>query len=214
MLREAFHFERQAADLAFSGTAVEPTRSVLHRSAATFALDCGEPTVADHLARRGLEGCPPSEIADELRLIIRSIERRQKPLATEETALLDGLIRAMNELLGAVSADFSDPKSRELAWKAFLDLTHDRLWPSVASISRDWPYRQQLAIQLKLAAQKVFPPTLNHDKVDAFRFCAERLGTETVTRNDISECRRVWLSAGVDPLPAFSGVLTSGVAYK
>ncbi len=45
----------------------EPTRSVLHRSAATLALDCGEYREAERLIARALAGNPPGEIADELR---------------------------------------------------------------------------------------------------------------------------------------------------
>ena len=48
----------------------EPTRSVLFRSAAVLALECGKNREAEQLACEGLAGKPPSSIADELRSIL------------------------------------------------------------------------------------------------------------------------------------------------
>jgi pyruvate-formate lyase-activating enzyme len=48
----------------------EPSYSVLHRSAATLALDCGDPCEAERIAARGLAGEPPPEIAEELRGVL------------------------------------------------------------------------------------------------------------------------------------------------
>ena len=46
---------------------IEPTHSVLHRSAAWLALDCGNPRLAEKFAAAGLAEEPPDEIAEELR---------------------------------------------------------------------------------------------------------------------------------------------------
>jgi hypothetical protein len=46
---------------------LEPTRSVLHRSAAALALECSELREAERLIGRALAGNPPEEIANELR---------------------------------------------------------------------------------------------------------------------------------------------------
>ncbi len=51
----------------------EPTFSVLHRSAATLALDCGNPRLAEQLATRALSATPPPEMADELRDLLETI---------------------------------------------------------------------------------------------------------------------------------------------
>ena len=48
-------------------TPVEPTHSVLHRSAAWLALDCGHKRLAEKLAAAGLAQEPPDDIAEELR---------------------------------------------------------------------------------------------------------------------------------------------------
>lgn len=71
-LRQAFQRERQAADIAQSD-AKEPTRSVLHRSAASLALECGALREAERLIATALSGDPPDEIADELRDLLEQV---------------------------------------------------------------------------------------------------------------------------------------------
>jgi hypothetical protein len=67
LLREAFDKEREAASLVANDLGMEPTRSVLLRSAASLAIDCGETREAERLIGRALSGDPPEEIANELR---------------------------------------------------------------------------------------------------------------------------------------------------
>ena len=50
LIRQAFELEREAAQLLLQSFDVEPTRSVLYRSAATLALECGEFAEARRLA--------------------------------------------------------------------------------------------------------------------------------------------------------------------
>lgn len=69
LLHQAFEFESSAANLVAS-TAIEPSRSVLHRSAATLALDCGELRAAERLIAVGLAGDPPEAVAQELRQLM------------------------------------------------------------------------------------------------------------------------------------------------
>ena len=70
----AFSLEKQAALLAET----EPTRSALHRSAATLALDCGEYREAERLAAAALAGSPPNAIANELREVLDVVYRAWK----------------------------------------------------------------------------------------------------------------------------------------
>lgn len=49
---------------------IEPTYSVLHRSAATLALDCKQYRKAEQLAAKALAQDPPAEIAEELRDVL------------------------------------------------------------------------------------------------------------------------------------------------
>lgn len=65
--RRAFETEKQAAEQLADAYEHEPTRSILFRSAATLALDCGDYHEAERLAEAGLAGSPPDAIAAQLR---------------------------------------------------------------------------------------------------------------------------------------------------
>ncbi len=67
LIREAYAKEREAALRVVDKHDLEPTRSVLLRSAASLALQCDMAREAEHLVALGLSGNPPDEIADELR---------------------------------------------------------------------------------------------------------------------------------------------------
>ena len=73
LFRQAFQCEREAADMTIDRWEAEPTRSVLHRSAAALALDCGDYQEAERLIARALTGNPPDEIADELRDLLEQV---------------------------------------------------------------------------------------------------------------------------------------------
>jgi hypothetical protein len=73
LTRKAFEYERRAADLLADPTAPEPSRSVMHRSAATLAANCGEYREAERLIGRALAGEPPEEIAEELRDLLERV---------------------------------------------------------------------------------------------------------------------------------------------
>jgi tetratricopeptide (TPR) repeat protein len=72
-LRQAFDKERQAADLVAGDLTQEPTRAVLHRSAASLALQCGTLREAERLIAQALSGDPPDEIAEELRDLLEQV---------------------------------------------------------------------------------------------------------------------------------------------
>ncbi len=67
VFRQAFQMEHRAASLVADRGDLEPTRSVLHRSAASLALECGETRQAEKLLGIALSGDPPEDIAEELR---------------------------------------------------------------------------------------------------------------------------------------------------
>jgi hypothetical protein len=56
-----------AANLVADQLDFEPTRSVLHRSAASLAVECFQLREAEQLIGRALAGNPPPDIVDELR---------------------------------------------------------------------------------------------------------------------------------------------------
>ncbi|MCY6493102.1 hypothetical protein [Leptolyngbya sp. GGD] len=77
LTRQAFEQETQAANLIASVLDAEPTRSVLHRSAASLAIECGELRAAERLIATALSGNPPPEIAEELKDLFIQINLSQ-----------------------------------------------------------------------------------------------------------------------------------------
>lgn len=81
LAQAAFEKERGAADLVADRFELEPTRSVLHRSAATLAIECGKLRDAERLIGRALAGNPPDDIADELRdLLLEEIYSQRQAI--------------------------------------------------------------------------------------------------------------------------------------
>ena len=93
LFRQAFEYERSAANLVESDFSAEPTRSILYRSAASLALDNGDVREAERLIATALTGEPPSDIAEELRDLLeqvyfqRHLELRGWALDTDEVQL-------------------------------------------------------------------------------------------------------------------------------
>ncbi|MFN4834070.1 MAG: hypothetical protein ACK6CP_03920 [Pseudanabaena sp.] len=77
LLRQAFAQESSAAALIANHWESEPTRSVLHRSAASLAIECEEFEIANRLIATALSGNPPAEIAEELQDLFIQINLRQ-----------------------------------------------------------------------------------------------------------------------------------------
>jgi hypothetical protein len=77
LTRQAFEQETQAATLTADTLDAEPTRSVLHRSAASLAIECGELQTAERLIATALSGNPPPEIAEELKDLFIQINLNQ-----------------------------------------------------------------------------------------------------------------------------------------
>lgn len=67
LFKQAYDYESTAASELTNQYNLEPTRSILFRSAASLALDCSEIRAAERLIALGLAGNPPEEIAEELR---------------------------------------------------------------------------------------------------------------------------------------------------
>ena len=85
LVRRAFELERDAAGLV-AETRLEPTRSVLHRSAASLALEAQEFREAERLIGTGLGGSPPDEILSELRSLLNDLHFHRR-LAEEGITL-------------------------------------------------------------------------------------------------------------------------------
>ena len=76
ILHQALALELKAAQMVTDDLTAEPTRSVLHRSAASLAIECGELQTAEKLIARALAGAPPSNIAEELKDLFLQINVR------------------------------------------------------------------------------------------------------------------------------------------
>ena len=57
---------------------IEPTHSVLHRSAGWMAFHCGQYRKAEQLAAFALAQEPPNEIADELRELLQEVHKHER----------------------------------------------------------------------------------------------------------------------------------------
>jgi hypothetical protein len=70
---QAYENERAAAKLSVKENAPEPTLSILHRSAATLAIECSKYREAEKLIAFALSGNPPNEITEELRDLLEKV---------------------------------------------------------------------------------------------------------------------------------------------
>lgn len=77
--QRAFDLEAEAAEALADSLDVEPTRSILYRSAATLAVRCGKLHAGEQLAFKGLAGRPPKEIAAELDVVLDEVRRIRSP---------------------------------------------------------------------------------------------------------------------------------------
>ena len=91
LLERAFELERDAANLIASDRDGEPSRSIIHRSAAVLALQCERFREAEQLVSEALAGNPPASIADELRHLFEQIKFqmnwRERGLELTETEI-------------------------------------------------------------------------------------------------------------------------------
>ena len=73
LFSQAFKSEKEAAELAEAEGNPEPGLSILFRSAATLAYQCGELREAEKLVAHALAGNTPKDIAVELRELLQQI---------------------------------------------------------------------------------------------------------------------------------------------
>ena len=73
LTRQAFFLESEAAASCKDAYGLEPTRSILYRSAAALAIDCGVSRAAEQLIATALAGNPPDDMAEELRDLLETV---------------------------------------------------------------------------------------------------------------------------------------------
>ena len=90
---------------------IEPTYSILHRSAATLALDCNEVSKAGEIANEALRSETPPEIAIELGDVLRQVE--QRPVRDDNMKMpefadrMDYELCSIEELEGRIEPTYS-----------------------------------------------------------------------------------------------------------
>lgn len=105
--RRAWVQERLAA-MSLVDQSLEPSRSILFRSAASLALLCGELTDAQKLAHLGLGGEPPLRIEEALHAILADAEQRARVGAT-------GVVDSVSEELRRLLHD-EPPEPTDITW--------------------------------------------------------------------------------------------------
>jgi len=98
LIKKAFEKERDAANSLLSNIDLEPTRSVLFRSAASLAIECKEIRAAEKLIATALSGNPPEEIASELRDLLEDVYFRRH-------LDLRGIVLEPNEFQVSITGD-------------------------------------------------------------------------------------------------------------
>jgi len=99
LFRRALKFETSAADSVSKRLELEPTRSVLHRGAASLALRIGEVEIAKQYIATALQGNPPLEIRrglDEIHsqvLMREALTRRSRKPSTFRTVTGQTLVK-------------------------------------------------------------------------------------------------------------------------
>ncbi len=81
LTKAAYEKEKEAAWLLFHKFEAEPTRSVLFRSAAQLAFNCGKIREAERLISAALAGNPPLEILQQLRALNREVQENIEAMA-------------------------------------------------------------------------------------------------------------------------------------
>ncbi|MBA4390129.1 MAG: hypothetical protein C0399_04240 [Syntrophus sp. (in: bacteria)] len=77
LFAESLQLEIAAIEAIEKLSYTEPNYSILHRSAATLALDCNDPRTAERLISKALAHDPPLQIAEELRDLFEQVHFRR-----------------------------------------------------------------------------------------------------------------------------------------
>jgi hypothetical protein len=105
---KAWGLERDAA-MELISEALEPSRSILFRSAASLALLCGEVRSARALAPLGLAGDPSIRVRESLRAILADAEARVQAKAT--------FVDSVSAELRQLQPDADLPEPTDATWK-------------------------------------------------------------------------------------------------
>jgi len=112
---------------------IEPTRSVLHRSAATLAWRCQEYDRAKRLAYRALAGNPPPEIEWELKDLLGTVRLEEAGIHLGKGQLQFSLQGAE---VGYGKAALSELTSRMPSIRSMLQITAKSFYRQISNVGR------------------------------------------------------------------------------
>jgi hypothetical protein len=107
LLAEALQAESAAADSVAENLSLEPTRSVLHRSAASIALQLRDTETAKRYAKAGLEIATPAEIRQELESLYEDVLTLEALQRDYRLKAPDGLSR-VQQIIQQIRRRFTD----------------------------------------------------------------------------------------------------------
>jgi phage-related minor tail protein len=94
---------------------IEPTRSVLFKSAATLALKGNLYREAEKMASFGLAGNPPEEVASELRMVLSNVASFQDKTINNFQELPSDLQKEVIDFIEFLLAKYNKQQNRRLA---------------------------------------------------------------------------------------------------
>lgn len=198
-LHDAFLSERDAAFLTLNEVDLEPTRSVLCRSAASLALQCGEFRESERLIASGLAGRPPEEIAEELRDLLENVYFNRH-------LRLQGIVLDPSEIQLSLSGDsvgFGFAQMAEFVERA---TNLGRLAQRTAERKGGHPYRdrgrpaggEQLEFYLSVPRAASFAATLRIGRGEQLSLPGMDLGQEVI--DELFDCFDLLKSLALDAL--------------
>jgi hypothetical protein len=95
LYKNAFDIEREVA-MSLVDSDNEPIRSVLFRSAASLALNCGLDREAEIMISYGLIGKPPTDIHQELLQLLEDVKVQRQLKEKDDTITLIGYLKMAN----------------------------------------------------------------------------------------------------------------------
>ena len=95
LYQKAFDIERGVA-MSFVNSDNEPMRSVMFRSAASLALNCGLDREAEIMVSYGLIGTPPTDVHQELLQLLDDVKQQRQLKEQDNTITLIGYLKVAN----------------------------------------------------------------------------------------------------------------------
>jgi tetratricopeptide (TPR) repeat protein len=115
LYHKAYEIEKSAALHLVMDFEIEPTRSVLFKSAATLALKGNLYREAEKMASFGLAGNPPEEVASELRMVLSNVASFQDKTINNFQELPSDLQKEVIDFIEFLLAKYNKQQNRRLA---------------------------------------------------------------------------------------------------